>query len=288
MKKLIPLLSLSPGKSAVIAAFSLLGATGFAALKVGPPSAALTPPATPSAAVAQPRTVAAPSPSASHSAAVVPPASVSSPRSVPPHAPAGVSPGAPMAASPSGIVPSAPVEDIRDIRGPIHIAAPFPWLAWTGGSLGALALGLGAWAWFRRPRRKLPYELALEKLAKLRALMQPESAQAFSLAVSEIVRVFIEKCFPVRAAHHTTGEFLHDLVDLTDSPLAAHRDTLADFLGHCDLAKFARWQLTVPQMEAMLESASTFVTSIGKPKAAKKQPAAPAAKPATELVTANS
>jgi hypothetical protein len=79
------------------------------------------------------------------------------------------------------------------------------------------------------------------------------------------VRLFIEECFPVRAAHRTTREFLHDLVNLPDSPLAAHRETLGEFLQHCDLAKFARWSLTVPEMEAMLASASAFVVAIGKP-----------------------
>lgn len=181
-----------------------------------------------------------------------------------------------------------PVEDILDIRGPIHIPAPFPWLAWTGGVLGAAALGFGAWTFFRRTRRKLPYEIALEKLAATRRLMQSENAHAFSLEVSEIVRGFIEKCFPVRAAHRTTREFLHDLVNLQDSPLAAHRGTLADFLEHCDLAKFARWELTVPQMEAMLTSASTVVTAIGKPKAVKKQTAAQAPTPSAEPAIANS
>jgi hypothetical protein len=169
---------------------------------------------------------------------------------------------------------AAPEEDILDIRGPIHIPAPFPWLAWSAGALAAAGLGFGAWALRRRPRRKLPYEIALEKLAATRPLMALESAEPFSFAVSEIVRRFIEECLPVRAAHRTTSEFLHDLVNLPDSPLAAHRETLAEFLQHCDLAKFARWSLTGPQMEAMLASASAFVVAIGKPSPTKKPPAA--------------
>jgi hypothetical protein len=92
----------------------------------------------------------------------------------------------------------------------------------------------------------------------------------------------------VRAAHRTTNEFLHDLVDLPDSPLAAHRETLAEFLHHCDLAKFARWSLTVPQMEAMLASASAFVIAIGKSQAAKRRSAAVAPAPAGKPVSANS
>jgi hypothetical protein len=183
---------------------------------------------------------------------------------------------------------AAPGEDILDIRGPIHIPACFPWLPWSAGSLAAVAVGFGAWAFFRRPRRKLPYEIALEKLAATRPLMERESAQPFSLAVSEIVRLFIEECLPVRAAHRTTNEFLHDLVNLPDSPLAAHRETLANFLQHCDLAKFARWSLTVPQMEAMLASASAFVIAIGKPQLAKKQPTRTAPVPVGEPVAAHS
>lgn len=161
-------------------------------------------------------------------------------------------------------------EDILDIRGPIHIpASSFSWMFWSAGALAAIGIGTAAWILIHRPRRMQPYEIALEKLAATRPLMERETAEPFSLAVSEIVRLFIEECLPVRAAHRTTSEFLHDLVNLPDSPLTIHRDALADFLKHCDLAKFARWSLTIPQMEAMLTSASTFVVAIGKPDDAK-------------------
>lgn len=182
---------------------------------------------------------------------------------------------------------AVPEEDILDIRGPIHIEAPFPWLAWSAGAALAAGVGYGLWAFMRRPRRKLPYEIALEKLEATRPLMQAESAEPFSLAVSEIVRLFIEECLPVRAAHRTTNEFLHDLVNLPDGPLAAHRETLAQFLEHCDLAKFARWSLTQEQMEAMLASAGNFVTAIGKPKPAKKTAPTPSAPRAPEPVALN-
>jgi hypothetical protein len=170
--------------------------------------------------------------------------------------------------------PSAPAEDIIDIRPPIHIAAPFPWLTWSAGALVLIGVTAVAWKLRRRQKRKLAYEIALDRLENTRPLMHENNAEPFSLAVSEIVRGFIEEVLPVRAAHRTTDEFLRDLTSLSYLPLAQHRDSLADFLRHCDLAKFARWSLTVSQMEAMLESAKAFVIDLGQPKPPKTQPVA--------------
>jgi hypothetical protein len=162
--------------------------------------------------------------------------------------------------------PSAAVqEDIRDIRPPLHIAAPFPWLAWTSGMLGAAALCIVFWKLLRRKRRKQAYEIALERLENTRALMRENDAEPFCLAVSDIVREFIEGTLPVRAVHRTTNEFLRDLADLSYESLIPHRGTLSNFLWHCDLAKFARWSLTIPQMEALLASAKEFVIDVSKP-----------------------
>jgi hypothetical protein len=168
------------------------------------------------------------------------------------------------------VTPSAPAEDIVDIRPPIHIAAPFPWLAWGVGALLVFGVSAGVWKLRRRrQQRKLAYEIALERLENTRPLMRESNAEPFSLAVSEIVRQFVEEVLPVRAAHRTTDEFLRDLTSLSYLPLAQHRDSLADFLRHCDLAKFARWSLTVSQMDAMLESARAFVVDLGQPNPAK-------------------
>jgi hypothetical protein len=177
------------------------------------------------------------------------------------------------AAPVSPATPPAP-DDIVDIRPPIHIAAPFPWLASSAGALGLAGTGAAAWMLLRRKRRKLAYEIALERLENTRPLMRENNAEPFCLAVSEIVRLFIEEVLPVRAVHQTTNEFLRDLAKLFYPELAPHRETLADFLRHCDLAKFARWSLTLAQMETMLESARAVVVDVGQPKSAKPQSAA--------------
>jgi hypothetical protein len=167
-------------------------------------------------------------------------------------------------AAPIAPTASPATEDIIDIRPPIHIAAPFPWLVVGAAALGLAGVSAAAWKLLRRQRRKLPYEIALERLENTRPLMREFDAEPFCLTVSHVVREFIEDVLLVHAMYRTTNEFLHD-VGLSDL-LVPHRDTLGNFLEHCDLAKFARWSLTVPQMEAMLSSAKELVIDLGKPK----------------------
>jgi len=176
-------------------------------------------------------------------------------------------------AAPLAPTASPAAEDIIDIRPPIHIAAPFPWLAVSAAAFGLAGIGVAGWKLLRRQRRKLAYEIALEHLENTRPLMREFHAEPFCLAVSDVIREFIEEELLVRAMHRTTNEFLH--LSLSDLQLTPHRDALANFLQHCDLAKFARWSLTIPQMEAMLSSAREFVIDLGKPKP-KKASSSPA------------
>jgi hypothetical protein len=170
---------------------------------------------------------------------------------------------------PAAVSQAQPVvdQDIRDIRPPYHIPPGWLWIAWTAGGIALLAVVYRAWRWRHHlgGRARLPYEIALERLEEARRLMQPEQARAFSFAVSEVVRDYIEECFDVQAAHRTTNEFFRDLATRSDSPLASYQPVLTDFLHHSDLAKFARWILSVPQMEAMLQSAGAFILATGKP-----------------------
>ena len=169
--------------------------------------------------------------------------------------------------NPTNTVTAAVVEDIRDIRPPIHIPYGWLWAAYLTGAVVVAGLTYAARRWRKRRnfRTKPLYELALEQLETARKLMTPEQAYMFSITVSEIVRNYIEHQFEARAAHRTTEEFLHDLMTEKYPALVAYRSALGDFLEHCDLAKFARWQLSVPEMEAMHQSASTFVTETGQP-----------------------
>lgn len=168
---------------------------------------------------------------------------------------------APAAPMNSSIPPVHVEEDIRDIRSPRHVRNPWLWAALAVGAL-ALSVGtFGLWLWFWRARifAKLPYEIALDRLEEARRFLSPDHARDFCIAVSEVIRDYIEVRFDIRAAHRTTSEFLHDLIEVTDPRLATHRAALGEFLQHCDLAKFALWRFSVAEMENMHLSARTFV-----------------------------
>jgi hypothetical protein len=159
-------------------------------------------------------------------------------------------------------------EDIRDIRGPKFIFPPWFLPAVIAGAVLLVLGGWGLWRWLRRRRRPrvlLPFEIALQRLEEMRALMQPEDAREFSIAVSDVVRRYIEERFAVTATHRTTEEFLHDLLESSHAPLARHRALLSEFLQQCDLVKFAGMSLTLQNMESLHQSARAFVLETAKP-----------------------
>jgi hypothetical protein len=153
-------------------------------------------------------------------------------------------------------------EDIRDIRGPKVIASQWLVPALAAGALAVAAAIYGVRRW-RRGRRAAPLspsEAALLRLEQIRELMIPGSAREFAIAVSDIVRTYIEQRFEVTATHQTTEEFLYGLAGQEDSPLARRRGLLTQFLHHCDLAKFAGLDLDTANMESLRMSARAFVS----------------------------
>jgi hypothetical protein len=141
-----------------------------------------------------------------------------------------------------------------------------PMVVLAGLLVGGAAYGSYAWSRRRRaPLPRTPAEIALARLADAQALIEARAGREFSIEVSSIVRDYIETQFEVRAAHRTTDEFLHELAAQADSPLAAHRETFIPFLEHCDLAKFARWNLPECRLESMLDSARALILSIAQP-----------------------
>jgi hypothetical protein len=170
--------------------------------------------------------------------------------------PAQLKPSTPTAA------PSSMADDIRDIRGPLHIPDPLIWLYFAGGACLFLIVATAAWRWFRRRkvlRVKLAFEIAFEQLERAKALMKPETGDEFSVAVSNAIRTYIESRFDLRVTRHTTEEFMTRIAAEPSGGLDEYADLLHHFLENCDLAKFARYTLALDQMKEMHQSAWDFV-----------------------------
>ena len=162
----------------------------------------------------------------------------------------------------STAVPSSMAEDIRDIRGPLHIPDPHIWLYYTVGACLFLIGAAAAWRWLRRRkvlRAKLAFEIAFEQLERAKALMKPEMGDEFSVAVSNAIRTYIESRFDLRVTRHTTEEFMARIAAEPSGDLCEYAGLLHNFLEYCDLAKFARYMLGSDQMEEMHRSAWEFV-----------------------------
>lgn len=160
---------------------------------------------------------------------------------------------------------AAATADIRDIRGPIHLPAPTPWLLYAACALAAPLLlwtGLRLSRWLRA-RTKTPsaYELARARLAAADATLDQQKPDAFAEQVSAAVRQYIESRFALPATHRTSEEFLSDLLTRPDiSPvLASRRPELSSFLETCDLAKFAARSLHRETMHALSAAAQRFL-----------------------------
>ncbi|GAC1477250.1 MAG: hypothetical protein NVS1B6_18890 [Steroidobacteraceae bacterium] len=156
---------------------------------------------------------------------------------------------------------AAPAEDILDIRGPRDISPAWLVPALLAAVLVLAIVGYAAWRWKRRspPRTPRPWENALQRLDDVRALLDPSNGREFSVALSDIVRQYIEAVFMVAAPHRTTEEFLRDLLESSNASLAAHSDLLTQFLQQCDMAKFAGMPLSRDSMESLRQCARSFV-----------------------------
>jgi len=161
------------------------------------------------------------------------------------------------------------------------LQAPGPgwgWGVWLSFLAGLVLLAGGIWHFLRKKGRGRllsatpPHQTALRALHELRQKLSEENQREFVVEVSQIVRVYIQARFGVRAPHRSTGEFLRE-VHSGEPLLRDHRESLGVFLGQCDLVKFARRHVVREQMNRLLDSAQRFVeATIPHP-----QPAAAAA-----------
>lgn len=163
------------------------------------------------------------------------------------------------------------VTDIHEIAPPVDYSLIPPWVVYGAMVLGTGLLALLAW-WIRRKRRRRPEpefsprDRALEALNRAADEMDSLSPYQFSIAVSDILRRYVTEQYQLPVTRQTSFEFLSMLA--RSSPFSPDETSLLeDFLGRCDLIKFARYDATIDDSRLLLEEAMRFV------KGAKLEPA---------------
>ena len=156
------------------------------------------------------------------------------------------------------------IDDIEDVMEMPQ--EPSFWWIWALGAAAVTAAG-GAWLYFRRKRIKElirifkpAHELAYERL---RALVKEDLVGAgrikeFYERISDILRHYIEHRFSLRAPERTTEEFLFELAN-TDVLSESDKESLGEFLQHCDLVKFARHEPTTEQIQETFDLVKNFI-----------------------------
>lgn len=119
-----------------------------------------------------------------------------------------------------------------------------------------------------RRRRKAaaipPWVRARKDLDNLVGLDLPLNGRhkEFYNRISLLVRRYIEEMFDVSAPEQTTEEFLY--AARHSSALGRHRRFLSEFLGHCDLVKFAAYLPAQDEVHRAIRSCRDFIDSTSR------------------------
>ena len=107
---------------------------------------------------------------------------------------------------------------------------------------------------------KPAHEIAYDRLQALvkENLVEAGKIKEFYERISSILRHYIEHRFDLRAPERTTEEFLAELRN-TDILSASDKQSLEEFLTHCDLVKFAKHSPTTEQIQRTFDLVKEFI-----------------------------
>lgn len=163
------------------------------------------------------------------------------------------------------MIPELPPGPSLDrVRGPIDMPFPETWQIVLIALLGIVVAGLLGWQLLRTIRTRKgrhpstsPYSAALAEL-KSAAELTAGDEERFAVMSSLALRRYFETSKGIEALGRTTDEFLESL--RAHSILNANaRESLAEFLQHCDRVKFARLTLGEAERSKLTESALAVI-----------------------------
>jgi hypothetical protein len=157
---------------------------------------------------------------------------------------------------------------ISDIAGVVDMPnqTSFLWIWILSGAI-ILACGTGTLIYFKRRHVKElvrifkpAHEIAYDRLRALvrQNLIEQGKIKEFYEGISNILRHYIEHRFDLRAPERTTEEFLSEIQYSTVLSLS-DKESLGEFLEHCDMVKFAKYNPTDEQIQKMFDLVKTFI-----------------------------
>lgn len=160
---------------------------------------------------------------------------------------------------------------LKALAGPIQEPSLWP-EAIAGASVLIAAIAATVMMLIGRIRRRLkqkaasvpPWVRARKDLDHLVSLDLPLNGRhkEFYNRISLLVRRYIEEMFDVSASEQTTEEFLYSV--RYSSALGRHRRFLGEFLGHCDLVKFAAYLPAQDEVHRAVRSCREFIDSTSR------------------------
>ncbi|GBE03433.1 hypothetical protein BMS3Abin09_00348 [bacterium BMS3Abin09] len=157
--------------------------------------------------------------------------------------------------------------DIKDIKGPVG----FPdrlYLYIFSGAAAALVIAAVIFLFLRKKKKagetvsllRPAHEIAYEALMELEKMDYPGTGRIkeYYTALSDIVRRYLENRFQLRAPEMTTEEFLQSVRALKELD-SEQKSLLREFLLHCDIVKFARYNPETAEIEKSHGSARRFI-----------------------------
>lgn len=108
--------------------------------------------------------------------------------------------------------------------------------------------------------RLLPWERAWNRLRELqnRHYLEEGRFKEFYSELSDILRIYIEDRFDIHAPDMTTEEFLGNL-KYSAVLTGQNKKDVSDFLTHCDMVKFAKYESTMETAMRSLDVVQSLV-----------------------------
>jgi len=136
------------------------------------------------------------------------------------------------------------------------------------------AAGIISWKLYLKKiaaRRKepvlTPHEIAFRELERIESLklIEKSKIKEYYYLVSLALRTYLENRFCLKAPEQTTEEFLESVVR-SDKLKGKYVNILKEYLSHCDLVKYAKFDPGKAQAKSLIETTRRFIEETAESK----------------------